>query len=130
MGRPKLATAISPYVRSARGARGYEHHRVVGRPLPASAHVHHVDGDGRNNARRNLVVCQDAKYHNLLHARQRVRDRGGDPNAEAWCYHCQTLRPLTLFWVRKTGYKAGRPAPGCKLCANDRWKARKRCHQP
>lgn len=120
MGRGQFGSG--PYVNAASsGPRKYRHRVIaadtIGRPLPPRACVHHVDGDGRNNTRRNLVICQSSAYHNLLHARQRVRARGGDPNVEAWCYHCRVLRPLTLFWVRKTGYKAGRPAPGCKLCA-------------
>jgi hypothetical protein len=32
--------------------------RALGRPLPRKAHVHHHDGDGRNN-KGNLVICPD-----------------------------------------------------------------------
>lgn len=130
MGRGQFGDG--PYVNAAsRGPRKYRHRVIaadtLGRPLPSGACVHHVDGNGRNNARRNLVICQSLAYHNLLHARQRVIERGGDPNVEAWCYRCRMLRPLTLFWYRKTGYKAGRPAPGCKICSATRRKGAALC---
>ena len=53
---------------------------VIGKPLPKGAEVHHVDGDGYNNAHANLVICQDSAYHKLLHVRARVLKAGGDPN--------------------------------------------------
>lgn len=42
---------------------------VIGRKLPAGAHVHHVDGNKLNNWPYNLVICPDAGYHRLLHQR-------------------------------------------------------------
>lgn len=44
--------------------------RILGKPLPVGAEIHHVDGDGHNNDPRNLVVCPDHAYHALLHRRQ------------------------------------------------------------
>jgi hypothetical protein len=61
--------------------------RAMGRLLPADAEVHHVDGNGRNNANANLVVCQDHAYHMLLHQRQRAFDACGDANALR-CGYC------------------------------------------
>ena len=66
-------------------ARGYvaEHilvaEKALGRPLPPKAVVHHVDQDRANNANRNLVVCQNATYHALLHSRQRALRACGNP---------------------------------------------------
>lgn len=65
--------------------------RVLGKPLPHGAQVHHVNGDGRDNRHTNLVICQDASYHRLLHVRSRVRDRGGDPNTQRICTTCKRL---------------------------------------
>jgi hypothetical protein len=43
--------------------------KALGRPLFKSYVVHHVDGDPRNYANTNLVICPDEHYHTLLHRR-------------------------------------------------------------
>jgi len=54
----------------------YEHRlvveRAIGKPLAPRHHVHHVDGDGLNNAPNNLVICESIGYHNSLHRRERA----------------------------------------------------------
>lgn len=83
---------------TANGIDTYRHRiiaeRALGKPLPKGAEVHHVDGDKRNDAPVNLVICQDRKYHNLLHVRARVIGAGGNPNAQRICYVCKRLTAL------------------------------------
>jgi hypothetical protein len=55
--------------------------RALGRPLLEQHPVHHVDENRANNANGNLVVCENAAYHNLLHRRMRALAACGDPNA-------------------------------------------------
>jgi|GraSoiStandDraft_4_1057263.scaffolds.fasta_scaffold115744_6 hypothetical protein len=90
--------------------------RVLGRPLPSRAEVHHVDGNGRNNANGNLVICPNRSYHMLLHARARVLRMGGDPNTQRFCGTCKRLNPISEFYVRKTGPALGTPVATCRSC--------------
>jgi len=48
--------------------------KALGKPLPKGCIVHHVDGNPGNNKKYNLVICQDQRYHSLLH--KRTRDQG------------------------------------------------------
>lgn len=88
------------YPKTKRDRVTLSQHRVraeqaLGKPLPPNAIVHHADGSRRMNT--PLVICQDQHYHQLLHARMRIRARGGDPNTQRWCGACQRLRPVTAF---------------------------------
>ena len=53
---------------------------LLGKSLPSGVRVHHVDGNGHNNAHSNLVVCPSQSYHFLLHKRQRALDGCGNAN--------------------------------------------------
>ncbi len=70
--------------------------RALGKPLPVTAHVHHVDRDMKSLTPR-LVICQDAAYHALLHIRTRAKEAGGNPNTEKFCGICNTVKPQTDF---------------------------------
>ena len=52
--------------------------KVLGRKLKGLEEIHHVDGDGTNNNKANLVVCPDRIYHSLLHLRQRALEKCGN----------------------------------------------------
>lgn len=69
---------------------------ALGRHLPTRAQVHHFDEDTQNNVNRNLVICQDQDYHQLLHVRTRILKAGGDPNRDAICKNCGP-RPVNSF---------------------------------
>lgn len=43
--------------------------KALGRTLPIGAEVHHIDYNRGENKNTNLVICQDHKYHALLHQR-------------------------------------------------------------
>lgn len=60
---------------------------VFGGALPPKAVVHHVNGDRWDNRPENLVICEDQKYHMLLHRRQAALEAVGDAN---WrhCHYC------------------------------------------
>ena len=54
--------------------------KILGKPLPESAVVHHANEDGSDNRKENLVICQDRAYHNLLHQRMRALKACGHAN--------------------------------------------------
>lgn len=53
---------------------------ALGKSLPKRAVVHHVDENPLNNSPTNLVVCQDQRYHILLHVRMRAIAACGNPD--------------------------------------------------
>ena len=77
--------------------------RVMGREIRRPIEIHHVDGNGKNNAHSNLVVCPNSAYHALLHMRTEARDACGNPNWRKCCYCRKWDEPSNLaFWTRKT----------------------------
>lgn len=62
--------------RTVNGERRLEHirvaERVLGRPLPGDAVVHHHNENRQDNRPKNLVICPNGNYHKLLHRRMRA----------------------------------------------------------
>ena len=79
-------------VQHINGARKKQHthiaEKALGRVLPNGAVVHHVNENKSDNRNENLVVCPDAKYHKLLHVRQKALDDCGDANHRK-CTYCK-----------------------------------------
>lgn len=94
--------------------------QALGRRLPHGAEIHHVDGDTRNNARRNLVICHDRRYHKLLHARSTVVKAGGNPNTQKVCSACAQLKSLDEFNARRD-HSSGRQSM-CRECSRLAWR--------
>lgn len=69
---------------------------ALGRPLPAGAEVHHVDGD-RANPDARLVICENSAYHGLLHLRARIVRKGGNPDSQQICCTCGLLKWFSEF---------------------------------
>lgn len=93
----------SGYIWAATGTTGgrLEHvvvaERALGHSLPKGVEVHHVNGDTADNHNGNLVICQDAAYHDLLHSLMRVRAMGGRPFLDRICGLCRLPKPLSHF---------------------------------
>ncbi len=91
--------------------------RALGHPLPPKARVHHIDGDGTNNAHNNLVICENQAYHMLLHFRQRVIAAGGNPYTDKVCNSCGIAKPKTEFYARRD--RPGGLQRVCRKCSSD-----------
>lgn len=74
--------------------------RALGKPLPPSVVIHHVDGNPANNEPSNLVICPSQAYHLLIHQRERARDACGNPDARQ-CVHCKQWDDVAA--MTKTG---------------------------
>lgn len=79
-----LAVRVPEHPRASNGYV-FEHivvaERALGRFLPRTAEVHHVDEDKTRNVGGNLVICEDRSYHMLLHQRMNALLACGDPSA-------------------------------------------------
>lgn len=66
----------------------YEHRliaeKVLGRYMKAKEQIHHVD----YICPKNIVICEDAAYHNLIEARTRALYTCGNPNYRP-CQFCK-----------------------------------------
>lgn len=65
--------------------------KVLGKPLPAGAEIHHVNEIKSDNRNQNLVICENHAYHMLIHARTRVVRAGGDPDSQSICGRCHLV---------------------------------------
>lgn len=58
--------------------------KILGKYLPRSACIHHIDGIKSNDLPNNLIVCENSGYHSFLHGRQRAFRSCGCINWKHW----------------------------------------------
>lgn len=77
---------------------------ILGCKLPVGAVVHHVNGSPSDNRPQNLVVCQDRRYHLLLHRRERALHSCGHASWRL-CKFCKKYdHPGRIFFTGGGGY--------------------------
>lgn len=106
--------------RANSAGRVFEHiiivEKALGRYLPEAHPVHHFNEVGTDNRNSNLVVCENAAYHRLLHSRQRIVAAGGDADLDKICSRCERLLPRTEFSNSSNRYDGLNPS--CRRCTS------------
>lgn len=70
--------------------------KAMGKFLSPKHKVHHFNEDTANNVNKNLVACEDQKYHLLLHRRKRALEACGHANYRKCGYCGQWDHPQNL----------------------------------
>ncbi len=72
------------------------------RPIKEPVVVHHVNGIRKDNRGHNLVICENQKYHFLLHTRERAFKACG--NAD-WiiCNYCKEYDAPSEMYISSQG---------------------------
>jgi hypothetical protein len=95
--------------------------RILGRPLPRGAQIHHVDENRANNDPTNLVICPSFAYHRLLHLRTAAYDATGHADYRR-CVHCGKWDAPANMIAHQTTYHHGE----CRNAARRQWYAKNR----
>lgn len=89
--------------------------RALGRYLPPTAVVHHLDGNPRNRQNNNLVICENQAYHVFLHRRLRAWRECGHANWRR-CRTCKTLKPPEMIAREKLDRGGRHSTVYCVAC--------------
>lgn len=76
--------------------------KLLGSKWKSSYEIHHVDYNENNNSHDNLVVCQDKKYHRLLHIRTNALITYGNANWRK-CELCKEYDDPVNLHISKSG---------------------------
>ena len=95
------------YVRTMeKGVVKFDHTRiaeeVLGKSIPGKACLHHIDENPTNNSKDNLVLCENAAYHRLLHLRTKAIRLGFPPNYRK-CRFCKEYDDPKNLLIRYSG---------------------------
>lgn len=91
--------------------------KALGKTFSNTHPVHHVNENRLDNCHTNLVICEDQKYHSLLHTRQDILKRGKNPRRYKICYTCNTVKKRTCFHFNKS--RGDGLEFKCKICKNE-----------
>lgn len=103
----------------------------IGMKLPATASIHHVNGNIHDNSLGNLVVCNDEAHHQLIHYRQRALSESGNAN-NLRCRYCKRWdSPENIVEVAR-GRRAGahRHHRECHAAWHREYRKRLRLNKP
>ena len=78
--------------------------QILGKPLDKKHPIHHINEDRSDNRSCNLVVCEDAQYHKLLHTRLEAYKACGNVTWKKCKYCKQYDNPSNLIEVKSSYY--------------------------
>lgn len=104
--------------RANRSHQVYEHilvaERVLGKPLPPGAVVHHINEDRQDNRPENLLIC-DRAYHSHIHGRMRALEACGHADW-ALCVFCHLHGdPMAMVCYGKARRRVHQECLSCLL---------------
>jgi hypothetical protein len=88
--------------------------KALGKFLPKDAVCHPFNEIKSDNSNRNLVLCENDKYHKLLHQRARALKLCGNANFEICQYCKQYDNPELMYCSKKNRYH--------KSCRNEHYR--------
>ena len=99
---------------------------AMGKELKWPNRVHHINGDRSDNRNCNLVVCEDERYHRLLHTRAKsLKESGNVHNRKCkFCKQYDKIESLVSF-LESTGRFAYYHAKCMAGKARERYHAKK-----
>jgi hypothetical protein len=68
---------------------------IVGHVLPKNVQVHHYGGKEDNS---KIIICQNQKYHKLIHSRTEAYQKTGDPNKRK-CQFCKQWDDVKNLYI-------------------------------
>jgi hypothetical protein len=88
--------------RGGRKATRRKVEQILGKKLCWCNQVHHINGDQTDKSNSNLVVCENALYHALIHTRAEAYAVTGNPNFRKCIYCLKFSDPITMLKISGT----------------------------
>ena len=93
--------------------------KVLGKPLPTNAVVHHINGIKDDDRNENLIICESNSYHILLHHRASALKACGNANWRR-CWICKEYDDIKNLLITHSNNTVRHKVCGVKYTAERR----------